>query len=34
LYIHPKTRIPLQVSGDADYIGQTDITLSRAVLAE
>lgn len=32
LYIHPKSRIPLQVSGKADYIGQTDITLSRAVL--
>jgi hypothetical protein len=34
LYIHPKSRIPLQVSGKADYIGQTDITLSRAVLRE
>lgn len=32
LYIHPQSRIPLQVSGKADYLGHTDITLSRAVL--
>lgn len=32
MYIHPESRIPLQVSGKADYIGHTDITLSRAVL--
>jgi hypothetical protein len=32
MYIHPQTRIPLQVSGKADYLGHTDITLSRATL--
>lgn len=32
IYIHPQTRIPLQVSGKADYIGHTNITLSRATI--
>ncbi|WP_455212252.1 hypothetical protein [Kaarinaea lacus] len=32
MYIHPESRIPLQVSGEADYIGHADITLSRATL--
>jgi hypothetical protein len=32
IYIHPETRIPLQVSGEADYIGHADITLSNAKL--
>lgn len=30
MYIHPDSRIPLQVSGEADYIGHADIKLSRA----
>ena len=30
MYIHPQSRVPLQVSGKADYIGHADITLSRA----
>jgi hypothetical protein len=32
IYIHPQSRMLLQVSGNADYIGHTDITLSRATL--
>jgi len=31
VYIHPQTRLPLQVSGNADYIGHSDIVLTRAV---
>jgi len=32
IYIHPQSHIPLQVSGEADYIGHTNIKLSQARL--
>ena len=32
VYIHPQTRLPLQVSGNADYIGKSNIVLTRAVI--
>lgn len=33
IYLDPQNHIPLQVSGKADYVGHTDITLSQVTLS-